>query len=163
MLNEILLKKPVISIPCESASYVELCVNLVDDGQCCAVEWAGSLYEGCTENKIETGQKWKLLQTDLLLFKYLLFLSNFFSLFRSLWFFVATGLCCIFAIPLQFILRLDRKSYTREKIFRRHYGRQINSKFQWVDDGDESQNVITIFFTLEFTFLPTTTIERCKK
>jgi hypothetical protein len=32
-------------------------VSSVDDGQCCAVEWAGSLCEGCVKNKIVTGQK----------------------------------------------------------------------------------------------------------
>jgi hypothetical protein len=64
-------------------------VSSVDDGQCCAVEWAGSLCEGCVENKIVTGQKCWNSTNRSVAFQIFAFCIQFnFAVF-----FVATGLC----------------------------------------------------------------------
>lgn len=90
------------------------------------------------KNKIETGQKF-ILQTDLLLFKYLLFASSLSFIFCGYWFMFFFSQFLLYSIH-----RSGRKSFSR-KFLARLYGRQINYKFRRDDDDEESENVITIF------------------
>jgi hypothetical protein len=118
-----MLCEPVLCVVCKAC---------VDDGQCFAVEWAGSLSEGVPKNKIETGQKMKIPQTDLLLFKYLLFASNYFSL--------ATGLSCVFCnfcfLPST---ELGRKSSTRKKLLDVMTNRSISSSDETMTESEKQR------------------------